>query len=228
MPWESARLYVAELEGLEEGGDAKVGEATKVAGGKDAKGEEETTVGQPTWVKGEDGEELLFLWDKTGYSLLYKWKLGGGQEPELMMEELKYDLSDPGESLFLIIAAQGTVDLLLPASSFPSRPFFGCFSCRLGLLPLPLHLPHSHSLRPHTPHQIPHDSSPPPPAFQEAHTSLLFNTSFRSLRQRRRSSSSLGHFFPLRWNDRLFSSRSFHPRRHLGRGCNRQKVERGG
>ena len=113
MPWESARLYVAELEGLEEGGSAKVVEPTKVAGGKDGKGGEETTVGQPTWVKLKDGEELFFLWDKTGYSLLYRWKVGGGEEPELMMEELKYDLSDPGTYLSLISAAQPTCQRFL-------------------------------------------------------------------------------------------------------------------
>ncbi|KAL7412312.1 Alpha/Beta hydrolase protein [Mrakia frigida] len=93
MPWESSRLCVGKVDGLEEAGgrDAKVTGVRTVAGGKDAIGSGETTVGQPTWV----GGDLFFLWDKTGYSLLYRWKAGGGGEPELMMDELKYDLSDP-------------------------------------------------------------------------------------------------------------------------------------
>lgn len=97
MPWESSRLCVGKVDGLEEAGgrDAKVTGVRTVAGGKDAIGSGETTVGQPTWV----GGDLFFLWDKTGYSLLYRWKAGGGGEPELMMDELKYDLSDPGESV---------------------------------------------------------------------------------------------------------------------------------
>lgn len=92
MPWEASRLCVGTLEGVEgskDGKGVKLAGEREVAGGR--VGEEGTAVSQPRWV----GEDVFFVWDKSGYSLLYKWTEGG--EAELAMDEIKYDIADPGQ-----------------------------------------------------------------------------------------------------------------------------------
>ncbi len=59
MPWERAALYVAEI-----AADGSPGPAHRIAGGDGG------AVFQPVWAP--DGR-LLFIWDKSGWGMLYAW-----------------------------------------------------------------------------------------------------------------------------------------------------------
>lgn len=86
MPWEESTLWYAKLVG--EGEKATLEDKVKIAGGND------TAVSQPTFS--QDGQ-VYFVWDQSGFSLLYRWEIGGKDAPELAMEELKSDITSPGK-----------------------------------------------------------------------------------------------------------------------------------
>ncbi|CDZ97872.1 Dipeptidyl aminopeptidase [Phaffia rhodozyma] len=86
MPWEDTQLWTGQIEGLGEVG-AKVINSKRITSG------EETAVSQPTFS--EDGKWLYFVWDKTGFSILYRVKAGSDEKPELAMEKIKSDIVSP-------------------------------------------------------------------------------------------------------------------------------------
>lgn len=87
MPWESARLFSGTV-ALDEPSE-RVKDVKPIAGGK------ETSVCQPKWDA--EGKTVYFIWDKSGFGLLYRWDITAEGEPELAMETLEYDLADPGK-----------------------------------------------------------------------------------------------------------------------------------
>lgn len=99
MPWESSELFVARLD------DKKLEDVVHVAGGS-VEGKEDSAVSQPKFTA--DGKTLFFLWDISGFTLLYKWNVDGSSAPELAMEELKVDLATPdwvfGNSRYVLLS----------------------------------------------------------------------------------------------------------------------------
>lgn len=77
MPWDSASLYVADMEA-----EGSVGTSVQLAG------DSESAVFQPEW---QDNKTLTFVWDKSGWANLYSWN----GEAVTALDDLPIDCSRP-------------------------------------------------------------------------------------------------------------------------------------